>query len=542
MEVTNSGSQKNVIGKVRRDSVHFNLSSLLDTKSISHAEVHVFRRARRGKAPRTKFSFAHHRIRLRNLPKKFLSTIISLLPSRGWQAVDITNTVKTSLGKAKVLSMTVEASIPEFGTGRARYHTVPVDEVLRVAYRPFLVIFSSSVPGSWTSALATTPGTLNLHVEGDSPDDGESTVVTTNQELSTISPLENYPPFRNYAVNFDELENSLKSILNIDKVTPLEQNNQVNQDLAMENNEIGESNSMDHFRLHSPSLPKLLGKIPLINHSHSMGKRSIDDNEFSEDPLTSFSHRHTRTQKDSHENSLNDADDPQFGSNTLLNPRHENEFSLRQDNLDNELTPPSPSSKEANLNPILPYPSRHRWWNQPSDRSWTPSFKTRSRRKGKMNRRKFRRNRKEKKYWPSERTSPPSALPPMATQNTPLSQLSNKEEEEEDSTVKISSCRLEELSVDIANLDWAGRIIAPAILPLNYCEGSCSYLTNSKDLTDSSREDVRNLDFDYLSVDSTTHCCSSYLKKRLVVLFADIHDNIVLRIHPNATTQSCQCV
>ena len=90
------------VGKVRRDVVHFNLSSLVDVGSVSRAEVHVFRRASRGKASRTKFSFAQHRIRLRNLPKKFLSTIISLMPSRGWQAVDITSTIQTSLGEFSI--------------------------------------------------------------------------------------------------------------------------------------------------------------------------------------------------------------------------------------------------------------------------------------------------------------------------------------------------------------------------------------------------------------------------------------------------------
>lgn len=85
-----------ILGKVKKQSILFNLSSVTSTSDrIKHAEVHVFsRKSRHGKVARAKF-----KLRISSSKRKHFSrTVVPLVPTKGWQILDITKTAEIFKG------------------------------------------------------------------------------------------------------------------------------------------------------------------------------------------------------------------------------------------------------------------------------------------------------------------------------------------------------------------------------------------------------------------------------------------------------------
>jgi len=102
-------------GKIKRESLNFNLTSLSGEENVSQAEIHIFRKkSGHGKLPRMKFYVAHHRKR-RNFGggRKMTGDTSPLPPGRGWKKVDVTEIIKTSFRQSLSLSLSVIIHFPD---------------------------------------------------------------------------------------------------------------------------------------------------------------------------------------------------------------------------------------------------------------------------------------------------------------------------------------------------------------------------------------------------------------------------------------------
>ncbi|XP_076825503.1 uncharacterized protein LOC143471053 [Clavelina lepadiformis] len=102
-------------------------------------------------------------------------------------------------------------------------------------------------------------------------------------------------------------------------------------------------------------------------------------------------------------------------------------------------------------------------------------------------------------------------------------------------------CSRKSLHVDFADLQWADWIITPKTYDAYYCSGLCEFKTMKK--AGSSNHAILQAFINALEINPEVPapCCVPDKLMSLSVLFYDKDDNVVLKVYPNMSVESCAC-
>ncbi|XP_061116743.1 bone morphogenetic protein 3 [Conger conger] len=103
------------------------------------------------------------------------------------------------------------------------------------------------------------------------------------------------------------------------------------------------------------------------------------------------------------------------------------------------------------------------------------------------------------------------------------------------------NCARRYLKVDFADIGWSDWIISPKSFDAYYCSGSCPF-PMPKSLNPSNHATIQSIVRAVGVVSGIPEpCCVPERMSSLSVLFFDEHANVVLKVYPNMTVDSCAC-
>ncbi|KAG7477181.1 hypothetical protein MATL_G00091540 [Megalops atlanticus] len=103
------------------------------------------------------------------------------------------------------------------------------------------------------------------------------------------------------------------------------------------------------------------------------------------------------------------------------------------------------------------------------------------------------------------------------------------------------SCARRYLKVDFADIGWSEWIISPKYFDAYYCSGSCQF-PMPKSLKPSNHATIQSIVRAVGVVPGIPEpCCVPDSMSSLSILFFDEDKNVVLKVYPNMTVESCAC-
>ncbi|KAJ8285323.1 hypothetical protein GJAV_G00025540 [Gymnothorax javanicus] len=103
------------------------------------------------------------------------------------------------------------------------------------------------------------------------------------------------------------------------------------------------------------------------------------------------------------------------------------------------------------------------------------------------------------------------------------------------------NCARRYLKVDFADIGWSDWIISPKSFDAYYCSGSCPF-PMPKSLNPSNHATIQSIVRAVGVVPGIPEpCCVPERMSSLSILFFDEHLNVVLKVYPNMTVDSCAC-
>uniref|UniRef100_H2ZXT9 Bone morphogenetic protein 3 n=1 Tax=Latimeria chalumnae TaxID=7897 RepID=H2ZXT9_LATCH len=103
------------------------------------------------------------------------------------------------------------------------------------------------------------------------------------------------------------------------------------------------------------------------------------------------------------------------------------------------------------------------------------------------------------------------------------------------------NCARRYLKVDFADIGWSEWIISPKSFDAYYCSGSCQF-PMPKSLKPSNHATIQSIVRAVGVVPGIPEpCCVPEKMSSLSILFFDEDKNVVLKVYPNMTVQSCAC-
>ncbi|KAI1900354.1 hypothetical protein AGOR_G00049100 [Albula goreensis] len=103
------------------------------------------------------------------------------------------------------------------------------------------------------------------------------------------------------------------------------------------------------------------------------------------------------------------------------------------------------------------------------------------------------------------------------------------------------NCARRYLKVDFADIGWSEWIISPKSFDAYYCSGSCQF-PMPKSLKPSNHATIQSIVRAVGVVPGIPEpCCVPEKMSSLSILFFDEHKNVVLKVYPNMTVDSCAC-
>ncbi|XP_035291792.1 bone morphogenetic protein 3 [Anguilla rostrata] len=103
------------------------------------------------------------------------------------------------------------------------------------------------------------------------------------------------------------------------------------------------------------------------------------------------------------------------------------------------------------------------------------------------------------------------------------------------------NCARRYLKVDFADIGWSDWIISPKSFDAYYCSGSCPF-PMPKSLNPSNHATIQSIVRAVGVVPGIPEpCCVPEKMSSLSILFFDEHSNVVLKVYPNMTVDSCAC-
>ncbi|XP_018414512.1 PREDICTED: bone morphogenetic protein 3 [Nanorana parkeri] len=103
------------------------------------------------------------------------------------------------------------------------------------------------------------------------------------------------------------------------------------------------------------------------------------------------------------------------------------------------------------------------------------------------------------------------------------------------------NCARRYLKVDFADIGWSEWIISPKSFDAYYCSGACQF-PMSKSLKPSNHATIQSIVRAVGVVPGIPEpCCVPEKMSSLSILFFDENKNVVLKVYPNMTVESCAC-
>ncbi|XP_033861764.2 bone morphogenetic protein 3-like [Acipenser ruthenus] len=103
------------------------------------------------------------------------------------------------------------------------------------------------------------------------------------------------------------------------------------------------------------------------------------------------------------------------------------------------------------------------------------------------------------------------------------------------------NCARRYLKVDFADIGWSEWIISPKSFDAYYCSGSCQF-PMPKSLKPSNHATIQSIVRAVGVVPGIPEpCCVPERMSSLTILFFDENKNVVLKVYPNMTVESCAC-
>ncbi|XP_009466935.1 PREDICTED: bone morphogenetic protein 3 [Nipponia nippon] len=100
-------------------------------------------------------------------------------------------------------------------------------------------------------------------------------------------------------------------------------------------------------------------------------------------------------------------------------------------------------------------------------------------------------------------------------------------------------CARRYLKVDFADIGWSEWIISPKSFDAYYCSGECQFPI-PKALKPSNHATIQSI-VRAVGVVPDEPCCVPDKMSSLSILFFDENKNVVLKVYPNMTVESCAC-